>query len=51
MEQNPGRFTYDEYKVVLDLIFADSLASEVSGERKKYDACLQKMKDYFVKHR
>ncbi|KAJ3052048.1 hypothetical protein HK097_006960 [Rhizophlyctis rosea] len=51
MEQNPGRFTYDEYKVVLDLIFADALASEASGERKKYDACLQKMKDYFVKHR
>ncbi|KAJ3037903.1 Exocyst complex component 4 [Rhizophlyctis rosea] len=52
MEQSPGRFTYDEFKVVLDLAFVDALAGETTAaERKRYETYLQRIKDWFVKHR
>ncbi|KAJ3283609.1 hypothetical protein HK104_010298, partial [Borealophlyctis nickersoniae] len=53
METTPGRFTFDEYKVVLDLLFYDALSDEASSQpqRKVYAECLRRMKDYFVRHR
>ncbi|TPX72632.1 hypothetical protein SpCBS45565_g00189 [Spizellomyces sp. 'palustris'] len=49
--QNQGQFTFDEYKVVLDIIFYDALAGDNMLQRKTYNDCLQKLKEWFVKHR
>ncbi|KND01717.1 uncharacterized protein SPPG_03510 [Spizellomyces punctatus DAOM BR117] len=49
--QNQGQFTFDEYKVVLDIIFYDALAGDNTVQRKTYNDCLQKLKEWFVKHR
>ncbi|KAI8915401.1 Sec8 exocyst complex component-specific domain-containing protein [Powellomyces hirtus] len=44
---NPGRFTFDEYKTVLEVTFNDG---GEEWKRSQFDASLQKLKDWFVKH-
>ncbi|KAJ3252851.1 hypothetical protein HDU77_004892 [Chytriomyces hyalinus] len=49
MEAHPGQFSFDEYKVVLDLIFQDVL-EDASLPKKPYTDCLAGLKTFFVNH-
>ncbi|KAI9334954.1 Sec8 exocyst complex component-specific domain-containing protein [Obelidium mucronatum] len=49
METHPGEFTFDEYKVVLDLIFQDVL-EDTSLPKKEYSDCLEGLKTFFINH-
>ncbi|KAJ3227046.1 hypothetical protein HDU78_010111, partial [Chytriomyces hyalinus] len=49
METHPGQFSFDEYKVVLDLIFQDVL-EDASLPKKPYMDCLAGLKTFFVNH-
>ncbi|KAJ3350234.1 hypothetical protein HDU83_009804 [Entophlyctis luteolus] len=54
MEANHGMFTFEEYKVVLDLIFHDATEdiadADVNGSKASYQRCLSALKQYFVNH-
>ncbi|KAJ3011813.1 hypothetical protein HKX48_006633 [Thoreauomyces humboldtii] len=47
LQRNAGRFNFDEYKVVLDILFKDAADD---WKRKQYEDAVQKLKDWFVKH-
>ncbi|KAJ3108836.1 hypothetical protein HDU97_010108 [Phlyctochytrium planicorne] len=47
-KSNEGKFTYDEYLVVLDLIFQPILSEDAPGARKQYQQYLEKLKALFV---
>ncbi|KAI9362487.1 hypothetical protein DFJ73DRAFT_756768 [Zopfochytrium polystomum] len=47
MEANTGAFSFDEYKVVLDLMFQER---DDSSSKKSYRACLERLKTFFVSH-
>ncbi|KAJ3012377.1 UNVERIFIED_CONTAM: hypothetical protein HDU68_001241 [Siphonaria sp. JEL0065] len=49
MESHPGDFSFEEYKVVLDLIFQDVL-EDASLPKKEYSDCLDGLKTFFVNH-
>jgi hypothetical protein len=49
MKSRIGLYNFEEYKVVLDLIFADVLNDE-SLPRKPYNDCLEKMNIFFIDH-
>ncbi|KAJ3217398.1 hypothetical protein HDU67_007981 [Dinochytrium kinnereticum] len=48
MNANPGKFTYDEYIVILDLTFQPLLADDAPGARKQYQLYVEKIKAFFV---
>ncbi|KAJ3293376.1 hypothetical protein HDU79_000412 [Rhizoclosmatium sp. JEL0117] len=49
METHKGEFTFDEYKVVLDLIFQDVL-EDSNLPKKEYTECLEGLKTFFINH-
>jgi hypothetical protein len=53
METNGSKFTYDEYKALIDMIYDETLNNSEEGStlRKQYSYCISKLKDYFLKHR
>ncbi|KAJ3149479.1 hypothetical protein HDU89_003843 [Geranomyces variabilis] len=50
----PGRFSFDEYKAVLDAMFGVTEMTSPGGDddhkRQQYAVCVQKLKDWFVNH-
>ncbi|KAJ3075448.1 hypothetical protein HDU98_008066 [Podochytrium sp. JEL0797] len=49
MEEHPTEFTFEEYKVVLDLIFQDCL-EDASLPKTEYVECLEGLKTFFINH-
>ncbi len=46
-----GKFAFDEYKVVLDLIYLESNTAGDEAEVKIFNECQQRLKAYFVSNR
>ena len=53
MELNGAKFSYDEYKALIDMIYDEALNTSEEGSilRKQYTYCVSKIKEYFLKHR
>ncbi|KAI8907206.1 Sec8 exocyst complex component-specific domain-containing protein [Gorgonomyces haynaldii] len=51
MNSGTRKFTFDDYKIVLDLIFIDKRESENAEDVKEYESYLYKLKEYFIKHK
>ncbi|KAI8614367.1 Sec8 exocyst complex component-specific domain-containing protein [Chytriomyces sp. MP71] len=49
MEKHPSQFSFDEYKVVLDLIFQDAL-EDAQSNKKPYEKCMEGLKTFFINH-
>lgn len=52
VESNPGLFTFDEYSVLLKVIYDDELNESEEGSvgRAEYANCVKRLKAYFVSH-
>ncbi|KAI9204105.1 Sec8 exocyst complex component-specific domain-containing protein [Polychytrium aggregatum] len=50
LKDAPFKFSFDEYRVIIDLKYADGLVDETLPERKTYNEVLAKLKAWFVKH-
>ena len=50
IENNPGLYNFEEYRIILDHINKDAVNQD-GPAHKQYLEHVQKLKDYFIRHR